>query len=224
MNIKNETKSNAESAGLYYHELLTSRDFFKKSFFISIGLLALSVFILLLNLTRAPIVKGFAVLLSSDKQIMTVMPIDELKTPVNEAQIKSDVTQYVETRESFHLSQTDDLKLWLQYVNWHSTNQVYETFSHEQNDKTGFATIVGLHGDRIATVNAVSFQRDSDNKPVLALVDFTVTGKTNDGQLLNAHYRATVSWRYVGVPHDETIALNNWAGFEVTRYEVSSET
>ena len=217
-------KPSSDFAILHHQELVASRNFFKKGFFITLIALVVVFFIMIGAFSRAPVVRGFAVMMSSDKTVMSVLPIDNEAMPMNEAQLKSDLTQYVETRESFHMQEQDDLKLWLQYVNWHSTNAVLHTFEQDQNSKDGFPTVIGTHGDRIARVSAISFERDANGKPILALVDFSVTGNNEQGAVLSGNYRATITWHYAGTPRDEAIALNNWAGFEVTRFEVSNET
>ena len=167
-------------------------------------------------------VQGFAVIKSSNGQLLSVSKINQHDTTYTQAQLKSDLRNYVVHRLSYAARNKTDIALWQRYMNWHSSDKVYHAFVVSQQSKKSLMNTLGFSGTAYATVSSISFVGGNEDKPTNALVDVTQTVINGTGEVSTHSLRLTLAWQYTGTPQDEVIALNNWSGFEVTHYDISS--
>lgn len=164
-----------------------------------------------------------------DSGVVTVEPIKDEKTLINQAQIESDLVRYVVNRESFDVS---SYRAQYELVNLLSDPEVassYENLQRRSNPKSPLNEL-GTEKTRQVHIYSINFidreslnsneQKTKDqNHYDLAEVVFSLTDKNkNGGTEVTQHFSALISWRYLGMPSSPEARWKNFSGFEITRY------
>lgn len=195
---------------------------YKSAFFATLTAFLLLAIVCAYLAQRNVVVQGFLVVQNSEGQLLSVAKIAQHSSVYTKAQLRSDLANYVVARMSYTAKNKHDMQRWQRYMNWHSSDDVYNAFIRTQSSDRGFLNTLGWSGTAKAHVIAISFVgKTKKGNPSAALVDVAQTVVDKVGQSVTHHYRVTMAWLYTGTPQDATIALNNWSGFEVTNYDVT---
>lgn len=161
-----------------------------------------------------------------DNGITTIDPVANKNTPINRAQIESDIVRYIQHRESYDAS---SYRTQFELIHLLSDNTVAREYLADQ-DKSNPASpikLLGNNGKREVHIYSINFldsilenekdlHRDHHSlaEVVFSLLDTDkITGKTTQ-----SHFNAMISWRYTTPPQSPETRWQNWDGFEVTRY------
>ncbi len=161
-----------------------------------------------------------------DNGVTTVEPIKNNQTPINRAQVESDIVRYIQYREAYDVS---SYRAQFELVNLLSQNTVAKEYLGEQDASNPASHIhaLGNHIKREIHIYSINFldsflanEQDihKDHQPLAEVVfSLTDTDKTT-GKTTSAQYNAMISWHYINAPDSPEIRWQNWDGFEVTRY------
>ncbi|HAT8967392.1 TPA: hypothetical protein JBA93_11925 [Legionella pneumophila subsp. pneumophila] len=161
-----------------------------------------------------------------DNGVTTVEPIENKETPINRAQIESDIARYIQYRESYDAS---SYRAQFELVHLLSNSTVAKEYLQEQDaaNATSLIHVLGNHIKREVRIYSINFldsilanEKDlHKDHHALAEVVFSLidTDKTS-GKTTTTHYNAMISWRYTNPPDSPETRWKNWDGFEVTRY------
>lgn len=161
-----------------------------------------------------------------DNGVTTVLPISNDKTPINRAQVESDIVRYIEHRESYDIS---SYRAQFELINLLSDSHVEKEYLAE-HDKASPASPIQVLGNRakrevhIYSINFLDTILNNEKdihkdhyslaEVVFSLTDIDkITGKTTE-----SHYNVMISWHYTNPPDSPETRWQNWDGFEVTRY------
>jgi len=206
-----------------YTGVIISRNRYQFAFFVAMVLCSLLA-VALVGLT--PLKKTELVILHQQDDgyawVETTKPMD-LKFTHSAAQMESEITHYIEMRESYSAeTYVQQAKL----VKYFSTSSVENTFLKEQEEDNSAISLLGKETLRTIHVESIQFL-GSDQEPEsmraaknVALVNFTALDKSLDGQIKNTqHYQVMLAFTWIGEPSDPDIKRLNYDGFEITSYQ-----
>ncbi len=209
-----------------YTSVIVSRNRYKLAFFIAMGL-AILLTIAINGLIPMQHMEPLLINHYSDGRV-SVQPMAQRAAPTLQAQVESDLVQYVINRESYDASSYDeqyslinlmsDAEVARQYRNGQSTSNIHSPIN-----------ILGNQGSRTVHVDSVVFldstkQNIGKLKPQqthhnVAQVNFTVTDHVKSSSIQKTKaYTALLSWAYRGTPSDPNDRWRDWNGFTVTRF------
>ncbi len=161
-----------------------------------------------------------------DNGVTTVEAMSSEHTPINRAQIESDIVRYIQHREAYDVS---SYRAQFELINLLSDNTVEKEYLSEQDksNPTSLIRLLGNHVKREVHIYSINFldsmlahEKDihkdhhSLAEVVFSLIDIDkFTGKTSQ-----SHYNSMISWHYTNPPTSPQNRWHNWDGFEVTRY------
>lgn len=161
-----------------------------------------------------------------DNGVTTVEPIKNAKTPINRAQVESDIVRYIQYREAYDVS---SYRTQFELVNLLSHNTVAKEYLGEQeaSKPTSHIHSLGNHTKREVRIYSINFldslfanEQDihKDHQPLAEVVFSLVDTDKSTGKTSSSHYNAMISWHYINPPDSPETRWQNWDGFEVTRY------
>lgn len=199
---------------------------YQAAFFTSMGLnvaALLAVFALASTQTLVPMLVHHY-----DNGITTVDALNNKNTPVNRAQIESDIVRYVTNRESYDSS---SYRAQFDIVTLLSSQKLSRDYSliHRANNKESPINTLGDKYTRRVHVYNINFLdgllandeeiKGRKNHNNLAEVVFTITDIDKDTKRqASQSYNALVSWVYNKPSNSPELRWKNWDGFEMTRY------
>ena len=142
------------------------------------------------------------------------------------AMIKSDIYNYVITRESYNFYDYDD---YYSYVASRSYDQALKTYEDKQNPKISNSAFIklGENAYRKVKIDEILFANYNQKKLSLssqysksnfAIVYFHVT-YFNGTSTYTKPFIAHIKWVYKGINKNIEKSLDNWNGFSVVFYE-----
>lgn len=161
-----------------------------------------------------------------DNGITTVEPLKNENTPINKAQIESDIIRYITNRESYDIS---SYRSQFDLITLLSNEAVFTQFSQEQDKSSKESPIntLGTAGERVVHVYSINFidnltlnekQLPKDHQNLAEIV-FTLTDiDKSTRHKFEKQYNALISWQYTTPSSAPDIRWKNWDGFQVTRY------
>lgn len=161
-----------------------------------------------------------------DNGITTVDPVQNDKTPLNRAQVESDIVRYIQYREAYDIS---SFRAQFELVNLLSDNTVAKEYLGEQDafNPASLIKILGNNSKREVHIYNINFldsllanerELHKDHKPLAEVVFSLMDTDKTTGKTIESHYNAMISWNYLNPPNSPEIRWKNWDGFEVTRY------
>lgn len=149
-------------------------------------------------------------------------------TPINDAQVESDIVRYITARESYSAM---DLNQRFHLVMLLSAGNVGNQYANEQanGNKSAPVNLLGTEGTRTIKIEDIVFIDKANTQQLrhfkqpsqnLAKVDFTTTVTDPAGNKKSEAWVATIGWVYRGMPADQQEAWDNWNGFTVITYRV----
>lgn len=161
-----------------------------------------------------------------DNGVTTVEPIKNPKTPMNRAQVESDIVRYIQYREAYDVS---SYRTQFELVNLLSHNNVTKEYIGEQeaSKPTSHIHLLGNHTKREVRIYSINFldslfanEQDihKDHQPLAEVVFSLIDTDKSTGKTSSSHYNAMISWHYINPPDSPETRWQNWDGFEVTRY------
>lgn len=166
-----------------------------------------------------------------DNGLVTVSPLKDHYTPVNQAEVESDIVRYLRFRESYS---ADTYNYSYRLIHLMSSNEVLEKFEAEQSadNKSSPINVLGENGYRSVKIQNVLFldnqsQNDEQNHTHrnIAQVDFLLTTvDKRSGKNLTLPLTALIAWQYGNTPQNPEDRWMNWDGFTVTSYTLNQRS
>jgi type IV secretion system protein VirB8 len=159
--------------------------------------------------------------------VISVDPIKKNDLPQSKALVESEITRYIQARESYDPSSYSSQ---YQLVNLMSDTAVFRSYQREQSSDNPQSNINTLGNKFIRQVRiesivflnlhkAKSSLEIDDNN--LAEVNFsTIDINNSNGKRIVSPFVATMSWKHLGIPHDPQLRWRNWDGFVVSDYQL----
>lgn len=147
-------------------------------------------------------------------------------TPINNAEVQSDIARYITARESYLAA---DINQRFNFVKLLSDGRVGKEYGDEQSNdnKLSPVNVLGEAGTRTTHIEDIIFIDKAGTHEIrdfhetshnLAKVDFTTTTTDRNGNKKTESFVATVGWAYNGLPLKQEDVWENWSGFTVTTY------
>lgn len=206
-----------------FTNVLVSRNRYKAAFLGAVGLsglLAVAV-VMMLPLQKIELV---VVHQNSDGYVWVTTTKPSQKFSHTEAQVKAEIANYVELRESY-----DPASYYTQgkLVKYFSSEDVENQFLQYQTDPNAPIQTLGKSGTRQVSIQGINLL-SSDQIPQgitqssnVALVTFTVKDTQSNGGVTSTPYQALISWTWQGEPTDQEASWQNYDGFTITEYQVN---
>ena len=161
-----------------------------------------------------------------DNGVTTVEPLHNGQTPINRAQVESDIVRYIELRESYDAS---SYRAQFELVNLLSNNAIAKAYITEQDASNAESPIHVLsnHSKREVHIYSINFldsllANESDihkDHHALAEVVFSLIDTDKfTGKNTTTHFNAMISWRYTNPSSSPESRWKNWDGFEIIGY------
>lgn len=209
-----------------YSAAVTGRDRYFLAFMISMGLTIVLALVVLIALFDPS--SDVVVVHESAGGYTWLSALHSKEVPALEWNREaSEIAHYIRMRESydplFYEHQANEVKT-------ESNAEVQSEYDLAQSseNKNAPINVLGAKGYRTITINnvlpldAVGHPGNTKNPEApVAQVDFvTVDHFFGQAQTIETPYTALVSWRYLGVPTDPEKKLEDWDGFQITKYVV----
>ena len=150
-----------------------------------------------------------------------VQPAKTHYLPSTEAEVKSDLVQYVVARET---ASPMDNRLRLRKVMYSSSATVGKAYQLSLGSMAPASLRIVKIIDAYPLSNASdALKRRQEKVPKLGQVDF-ITSEMQNGMVVQKNWVATIKFSYLGVPEDQEAAFSNWNGFTVTDYRVDQRS
>ena len=161
--------------------------------------------------------------------LVTVTPLHSKYAPHNQAEIESNLAQYVRFRESYS---ANTYQYSYRLISLMSSPAIRRAYDRSQSSANKHAPINLLGNKRYRTVKIQSMvfldnaKKNDAHKHItthrnLAQVDFVVTDHDiKSGAATSMPLTVLVSWSYRGVSKNPSNRWLNWNGFTVSTYQV----
>jgi len=158
--------------------------------------------------------------------VTTIEAINQEQTPINRAQVESDIVHYIELREAYDVS---SYRAQFELVNLLSNNEVGKEYlsEHESSNTASPLHTLANHSKREVHIYSINFldsllanERDihKDHHALAEVVFSLIDTDKSTGKSTTEHFNAMISWRYTNPPNSPETRWKNWDGFEVIRY------
>ena len=206
---------------LQWHKDIYSSAIVSRNRWFVLGIVALIVATLeagaLMALAPLKAVEPYVIQVDNDTGMTTVLePLKEKSLTENEAVTKFFIVKYIVARETYD---PQDLNQNYERVRLMSTGEEAARFEDFIRGADGPVESFKTTTIRSIRVRSVSFLNKST-----AQVRFTATKRqiaTNEKQ--ESHWIATLSYRYVNTPLEESERLDNPLGFQIKNYRIDQE-
>ncbi|HAT8326761.1 TPA: hypothetical protein GDD11_11880 [Legionella pneumophila] len=161
-----------------------------------------------------------------DHGVTTVEAMKNVNTPINRAQVESDIARYIQHRESYDVS---SYRAQFELIHLLSNNTVAKEYAsdHDAANKASPIHVLGTEAKREVRIYSINFldsvlanEQDlhKDHHALAEVVFSLIDTDKMTGKTTRAHYNALISWQYTTPPASPEARWLNWDGFEVTRY------
>lgn len=217
--------SNAQSwADDVYGQAIVSKTRYKIAFLSSMALnlvTAIAVAMLATMQTLVPII-----IHHYDNGVTTVEPLNNANTPLNRAQVESDIIRYVTNRESFDANAYKAQYDLVSLLSDASTSRLYAQSQDRKNKQSpinqlGATKIREVHVYNVNFLDNLVFNAEEPHAKHhnLAEVVFSLTDIDKErNQRVERHFNALISWVYTTPSTSPEIRWSNWDGFLVKSY------
>ncbi len=211
-----------------YSSTLASRNRYKLAFLVSAGLVAL---LALCIMVMVPLQRTELVIAHEGQggYVWISTTHDHMKMPATWARTQAEIAHYITTRESYHPNlyhhQTSEVAL----LSSPDVQAGYEASQASDNAEAPI-NVLKVKGYRTVQIqNILPLDSASKNTKTnhdhtnIAQVNYTVTdhlfGRAGG---VKTPYSAIVSWQYSGVPSSPEGKLEDWDGFQITKYQTQA--
>jgi type IV secretion system protein VirB8 len=159
--------------------------------------------------------------------VISVDPINMSKLPQSKALVESEITRYIQARESYDPSSYSSQ---YQLVNLMSDQAIFRRYQLDQNGNNPQSMINQLNNKftRRVRVESIVFlqwnedkKEDKSDRANLAEVNFsTIDVSNSSGKRVVSPFVVTLSWKHLGIPNDPQLRWRNWDGFVVSNYQL----
>lgn len=153
-----------------------------------------------------------------------VQPATTHYLPSTEAEVKSDLVQYVIARETISPMDNNLRERKVLFSSSPMVAKAYQMAMGHPNVSLRIVKIIDAYPLNNGSNAVERHKQDSRDKvPTMGQVDFT-TSEVQGSGVVQKNWVATIKFTYLGTPSEQDAAFANWNGFTVTDYRVDQRS